>query len=71
MVSHAGAMGLFDGLSAAWFRGMSYSLVRFEAYEVAKRHLQDSKTVTSTLAQTALAGVSAGLIGGLVSNPGG
>lgn len=70
-VAYQGFIGLFDGLSAAWFRGMSYSLVRFQTYETSKQYLQESGKINSALGTSVLAGFSAGIIGGFVSNPGG
>ncbi|KZO89786.1 dicarboxylic acid transporter [Calocera viscosa TUFC12733] len=70
-VEEGGVRGLFDGLSAAWFRGMTYSLVRFQAYFVAKDHLAASGKVKSTIVQGVLAGMAAGVFAGVLSNPGG
>jgi dicarboxylate transporter 10 len=39
-----GFRGLFEGLSATWFRGMTYALVRFWTYDVAKAELNKRKS---------------------------
>jgi hypothetical protein len=66
-----GVTGLFDGLSAAWFRGMTYSLVRFQVYDICKTRIKKSTVITSKTGQVVIAGATAGVIGGFVSNPGG
>jgi Mitochondrial carrier protein len=38
-----GLRGLFEGLSATWFRGMTYALARFWAYDVSKAELNKRK----------------------------
>ncbi|KAM0747697.1 putative DIC1-mitochondrial dicarboxylate carrier protein [Meredithblackwellia eburnea MCA 4105] len=70
-VKTKGIQGLFEGLSATWFRGMTYSLVRFWTYEQSKAELvKRSKNKKSTPSIAIASGAVAGVIGGAVSNPG-
>lgn len=68
-VQTSGYRGLFEGLSATWFRGMTYALVRFWTYDVAKAEF-NRHTGTNTVWNAIGAGVVAGAVGGFVSNPG-
>lgn len=42
-----GFRGLFEGISATWFRAMSYSLVRFWAFDFAKEKLVEREAASA------------------------
>jgi hypothetical protein len=66
-----GPLGLFDGLSGAWYRALTYNLARFEFYAMAQRYLKEQNSIQSSLARNVAAGIFAGVLGGAVANPGG
>ncbi|EJD34770.1 mitochondrial carrier [Auricularia subglabra TFB-10046 SS5] len=65
----AGVFGLWDGISGTLLRQLSYSLVRFAAYEDFKKRLTAASDKPPSKPQLALAGALAGAAGGLVGNP--
>ncbi|CAG9857024.1 unnamed protein product [Phyllotreta striolata] len=64
IVKNQGITALYNGLSASVLRQLTYSLVRFGAYETAKHNMKSD----SFLTKVAIAG-SSGAIGGLVGTP--
>ncbi|EJD32450.1 mitochondrial carrier, partial [Auricularia subglabra TFB-10046 SS5] len=68
-VRTAGVFGLWDGISGTLLRQLSYSLVRFAAYEDFKKRLTAASDKPPSKPQLALAGALAGAAGGLVGNP--
>jgi hypothetical protein len=66
-----GIRGFFDGLSAAWFRGMTYSLTRFWAFDTSKAAIKRRGLIKQPILQSIAAGTVGGIVGGLVANPGG
>lgn len=68
-VSQSGCRSLYDGLSAAILRQMTYSLVRFGAYE--KMKLQLSREGPPSTMSLLLAASAAGGLGGIAGNAAG
>lgn len=68
-VQESGLRSVYTGLSAAWLRQMSYSLVRLGTYEEFKSRLSRNGP-PSSLALIAAASFAGGL-GGIVGNPAG
>lgn len=70
-VRTAGVFGLWDGITGTLLRQLSYSLVRFAAYEDFKKRLvaHSGSDKPPSKPQLALAGALAGAAGGLVGNP--
>ncbi|KZW01370.1 mitochondrial carrier [Exidia glandulosa HHB12029] len=65
----AGVGGLWDGISATLLRQMTYSLVRFAAYEDLKRRFTPTDAAAPSTSQLALAGALSGAMGGMAGNP--
>ncbi|CAH1645516.1 unnamed protein product [Spodoptera littoralis] len=70
VVKNDGVLGLYNGISAALLRQLTYSTVRFGIYEVAKQHFtpKDGKPIPFYIS-TLIAGVG-GFAGGFMGNPG-
>ncbi|KAJ7748527.1 mitochondrial carrier [Mycena maculata] len=66
-IQEFGIRSVYTGLTAAWMRQMSYSLVRIGTYEELKSRLSSNGT-PSTLGLIAAASFAGGL-GGIVGNP--
>jgi solute carrier family 25 (mitochondrial dicarboxylate transporter), member 10 len=66
----SGPLGLYNGLSAALLRQLTYSTARFGIYEDLKARLSSRRdgTKPSTLALVGIASLS-GFVGGLAGNP--
>ena len=67
-VRTAGVFGLWDGITGTLLRQLSYSLVRFAAYEDFKKRLAAGSDKPPSKPQLALAGALAGAAGGLIMN---
>jgi hypothetical protein len=52
-------------------RGMTYSLVRFWAFDTSKVTIQKHSLIDRPVLQSVAAGAVGGIVGGLVANPGG
>ena len=63
------AKGAYPGLTASVFRQLTYSLVRFGAYDVLKAKLQRPGEVTLPAWKLAVAAAGAGALGGIAGNP--
>lgn len=69
-----GFFGLYDGLSAALFRQLTYSTVRFGVYEDLKARFRPAPSASNprgqvSLAQLVLMSSTAGFLGGICGNP--
>ncbi|KAJ1922214.1 hypothetical protein H4219_000076 [Mycoemilia scoparia] len=64
-----GPLGFYSGLSAAVFRQLTYSTVRFGVYDTLKQHYQDENGKTP-MGTTIAIGLVAGMFGGIAGNPG-
>ncbi|XP_043663067.1 mitochondrial dicarboxylate carrier isoform X1 [Drosophila teissieri] len=60
-----GLLGFYSGISASWFRQLTYTTTRFALYEAGKDYV-DTKNVASKMALATFAG----LVGGVVGVPG-
>lgn len=60
-----GFLGFYNGISASWFRQLTYTTARFALYEYGKQFV-DSKNVSAKVGLASVAGV----IGGVVGVPG-
>lgn len=70
-----GTLGLYAGLSAALFRQLTYSTVRFGVYEDLKSRFQPTPSPSNPKARTSLTQLllmssTAGFLGGIAGNPG-
>ncbi|KAJ2806875.1 Mitochondrial dicarboxylate transporter [Coemansia guatemalensis] len=63
-----GALGFYNGISAAVLRQMTYSMARFATYETLKKHMSNSDG-TLPFYRMAAAGVVAGAVGGICGTP--
>ncbi|KAG7562972.1 hypothetical protein FFLO_01530 [Filobasidium floriforme] len=64
IVKQHGVRGVYDGLTAAMLRALSYSTFRFGAYDFAKNHfLSPNPGLVSMIGASAAAGGMAGLLG--------
>ena len=75
VLRNQGFFGLYNGLSAALFRQLTYSTVRFGVYEDLKSRFHPAPSPSnpsgrSTLAQLVLMSSAAGFLGGIAGNPG-
>uniref|UniRef100_A0A6P4E4V0 Mitochondrial dicarboxylate carrier isoform X1 n=1 Tax=Drosophila rhopaloa TaxID=1041015 RepID=A0A6P4E4V0_DRORH len=63
--SQNGLLGFYNGISASWFRQLTYTTTRFALYESGKAYV-DAESLSGKMGLAALAGV----IGGIVGVPG-
>ncbi|XP_026834757.1 mitochondrial dicarboxylate carrier isoform X2 [Drosophila erecta] len=61
----SGLLGFYNGISASWFRQLTYTTTRFALYEAGKEYV-DTKNVSAKMALATFAG----LVGGVVGVPG-
>lgn len=75
VLGRQGFLGLYNGLSAALFRQLTYSTVRFGVYEDLKARFRPAPSASNPRGQVPLAQLlvmssTAGFLGGISGNPG-
>nr|AAL90148.1 AT23463p [Drosophila melanogaster] len=58
----SGILGFYNGISASWFRQLTYTTTRFALYEAGKDYV-DTQKVSSKMALATFAGIVGGIVG--------
>ncbi|XP_017072707.1 mitochondrial dicarboxylate carrier isoform X2 [Drosophila eugracilis] len=58
----AGFLGFYNGISASWFRQLTYTTARFALYETGKNYV-DAENVSTKMGLATFAGLFGGMVG--------